>query len=461
MKTKNKLSLLPAVDSVLQTDTINALITVHGHTKTVDAIRSVIEKYRQELKSKKSKASPVSAEVVADEVKSVLSTQDKPLLKKAINATGIILHTGLGRAVMPDEAREALCSVTGFCNLQTDLESGKRAQREDNIVDIVCQLTGAEDVALVNNNAGATMLVLSALAKGKEVVVSRGEMIEIGGSFRLPDIMAESGALLKEIGTTNKTHAADYEKAIGANTAMLLKAHKSNYDIVGFTKDVGINEIAAIGRKHKVLVVDDLGCGALIPMENFGMDHEVTVSESIKAGSDIVLFSTDKLIGGPQGGLIVGKKDLVAKIRKHPLYRVLRVCKLTLAALEATLKLFKSPELLTSRHPIYRMIGKKEDIIKAQADSVAASIKKERSKWKVSVSKEVAYLGGGSLPSATLPTYAVVIEAEKLSAQDLALKLRSANVPVIPRISDDKVFLDMRTVDETEIKDILNAVKEI
>lgn len=465
MKTKKKpgsLRNLPSVDSILKSVRAVSLIENHGRPQVVSAVRKIIGDLRAAMmKDPDGAGARVSPDGILDNTASLLAQKTRPLLGKAVNATGVILHTGLGRAVMPDEARVALSDVTGFCNLQTDLESGKRSRRENNILDLVRELTGAEDAVLVNNNAGATMLALKTLAAGKEVVVSRGELIEIGGSFRLPDIMKESGAILKEVGTTNKTHAADYEKAIGPDTAMLLKAHKSNYSIIGFSADVDIKTIAAIGKKKKKLVVDDLGCGALVNLEQFGLPHEVTVRESLAAGADLVLFSTDKLIGGPQGGLIVGKAKLIEKIRKHPLYRILRVCKLTLAALEASLKLFLAPELLAKRHPLYRLIAKSEAEIEKQANDLAAKITGTRPDWKVSVERAVSFIGGGALPGAELPSRAVKITAPALSANELALNLRRATVPVVARIAGNAVHLDMRTVSPDEIVFVVDAITGI
>ena len=301
------------------------------------------------------------------------------------------------------------------------------------------------------------MLVLRALAQGKEVIISRGELIEIGGSFRLPLIMAESGAVMREIGATNKTHARDYEDAVGPDTGLLLKAHKSNYTIEGFTKEVGIAEIAEIGKRHGLPVVDDLGCGALVPLEDYGLEHEMTMRESLEAGADVVLSSTDKLIGGPQGGLIVGSADLLKRIRSHPLYRVLRVCKMTLSALEATLKLFVSPELLSTTHPVYVMLAKTPKDMKALAKKVAAKVSKKQPDWDVSVVEEKSHLGGGSLPGSELPSFAVRIVDPNASADRLARRLRAAPVPVVAHIREDAVLLNMRTVFDGDVGDLVAA----
>jgi L-seryl-tRNA(Ser) seleniumtransferase len=356
---------------------------------------------------------------------------------------------------------DALAAAAGYCNLQMDLETGDRSHREEAIRELVTELTGAQDCVLVNNNAGATLLVLRALAKGREVVISRGELIEIGGEFRLPDVMAESGAILREVGATNKTHLRDYAKAVGPDTGLIMKAHKSNYAIVGFTHDVGIGEIAAVGHRRKIPVVDDLGCGALVPLERFGMEHEMTVRESLDAGADVVLFSTDKLIGGPQGGLIVGRKDLIGRIRSCPLYRTLRVCKLTLAALETTLRLFRSVDTLGKTHPVYRMISRPGAELEAQARKLEGDIAMLQPAWAVRVSAETSFLGGGALPTVELPSWAVALVAPGIPADALARALRLASVPVLARVKSKTVFLDMRTVFDGDLSDILEACRGI
>jgi L-seryl-tRNA(Ser) seleniumtransferase len=293
--------------------------------------------------------------------------------------------------------------------------------------------------------------VLRALASGREAIVSRGELIEIGGSFRLPDIMAESGAILREVGTTNKTHLRDYQRAIGPATALLLKVHKSNYDIVGFTREVTIGELATLGQGAGVPVVDDLGCGAMVALETYGLGHEMTLRESLAAGADLVLSSTDKLIGGPQGGLIVGRRALIDRLRAHPLYRALRVCKLTYAALDATLRLFQSPELLTQTHPLYAMLARTPEELAAQARALAAALAARLPAWTIDVVAHEAFLGGGSLPGQRLPSQAVRIQAPGLPAAALARRLREAPRPVVARLHRDAVLLDMRTVVPDEL----------
>jgi L-seryl-tRNA(Ser) seleniumtransferase len=459
---QNTLRAIPSVDAVLTQPAAIPLTDHHGRDVVANAIRTAIDALRAALLAGDTlPADALSEAAIIEAATRSLSADQQPRLKRVVNATGIVLHTGLGRAVMPSTVSESIATLTGCCNIQMDLESGDRVKREHCIRDLVCELTGAEDALLVNNNAAATLLVLKALAEDKEVVVSRGELIEIGGSFRLPDIMSQSGAKLREVGATNKTHARDYATAICPETALLLKVHKSNYEIVGFSREVGIAEIAEIGREHQIPVVDDLGCGALVDLEHFGLAHEMTVAESLQAGADLALFSTDKLIGGPQGGLIVGRADLLDRIRKHPLYRAFRVGKMTLAALEATLRVFQAPELLPRKHPVYGMLAKPLEQIKTQAQEAAERLAEGHPQWTIALEATSARLGGGALPGSELPSFAVQIMAPTLSAEALALQLRQAEVPIIPRIRKTALLLDMRTVNGAEVDDVVTACNNI
>lgn len=449
---------LPKVDVVINSPSAKGLMEKHGGSAVTNAVRSVIADLREELLKGNSR-SDLDPESVISRTRALLEQRARPALRRIINATGIILHTGLGRAVIPPSAIEAMCEVAGYCNVQTDLETGERARREANVLQIVQRLTGAETALVVNNNAGATLLVLRALAQDREVVISRGELIEIGGSFRLPDIMTQSGAIMREVGTTNRTRPSDYESAIGPNTALLMKASKSNYEIVGFAEETGIEQLAAIGRSSGIPVADDLGCGAIVNLDCFGAPPERTMRDSLDAGADIALSSTDKLIGGPQGGLIVGKKSLLDQIRRHPLYRTLRVDKLTLAGLEATLKLFENPETLAATHPLYAMIAKPKAKMTEQAERLAAGIAAARPSWNISAVEEKSYVGGGSLPGSELPAAAVRIRSKSESPEQIALFFRRSCPPVIPYVRDDAVFLNMRTVTREESGEILHAAR--
>ena len=458
----NAIRQLPSVDTVLRTPAARAMLEEFGHEEASAAIRAIVAGHRDALLKGAAAGGPdCSPDSVAAAARQYLLARKQPVLRRVINATGIILHTGLGRAWMPECARQALAGVTGYCNLQQDLTTGRREHREDCLRQLVRDITGAEDLLVVNNNAAATLLMLAALARGREVAISRGELLEIGGSFRLPDIMQESGALLREVGTTNKTHLRDYENAITPQTGLLLKVHKSNYNIVGFTHEVGIGAIAGVGRARGVPVADDLGCGALVGLEAFGLPHEGTVQESLAAGADLALFSTDKLIGGPQGGMIVGRGELIARIRSHPLYRAFRVCKLTLAALEATLRLFKNPDRLVRTHPLYAMIGKTHQEMEAQAVSLAQAIQARHTDWMVDVLPEQSFLGGGALPDEAMPSFAVGLRSSAIAAGELALRLRMAAIPVVGRVHDDRLLLDMRTVSLAEHDDLLASMESL
>ncbi|MBN1669977.1 MAG: L-seryl-tRNA(Sec) selenium transferase [Kiritimatiellae bacterium] len=460
-KAKELARALPAVDALLQRADVGALVQAHGRAATVAAIRGALNELRQALVTGGAHDESVCRpESIVARVEQRLARADVPLIRRCINAAGIILHTGLGRAVMPQAARDALAGVTGACNVQMDLATGGRIRREFCVRDLVRDLTGAEEVLVVNNNVGATFLLLRVMARGREVIVSRGELIEIGGSFRLPDVMRESGVVLREVGTTNKTHLRDYEAAIGPETALILKVHKSNYRIVGFTQEVGIRELVELGRARGVPVVDDLGCGALVDLEAFGVEHECTVRESLEAGSDIVLFSTDKLIGGPQGGMLVGRKELLDRLRADPFYRALRVDKMMLGALEATLRLFRRPDRLAATHPTYMMLSKTYEAMVAQAETLAKRLSARRPSWQITVVEDVSYLGGGSLPGMALRTAAVRITASGVASHEIARQLRLAPTPVIPRLRDDAVLLDMRTVFPDELDEIVAAVPE-
>jgi L-seryl-tRNA(Ser) seleniumtransferase len=458
-KAKKTARDLPSVSALLEMPVATDMVVQHGRTAVVEAVRKVLADLRSEIVSGGSiETAACEASAILRKVDMAMQYAGRARLRRVVNASGIILHTGLGRAVMPYTVKETLPGLmTGCCNVQMDLKTGQRMRREDCVIDMVRELTGAEEALVVNNNAGATLLVLRALAEKKEVVVSRGEMIEIGGSFRLPDIMSESGAVLKEVGATNKTHARDYENAIGPQTGLLLKAHKSNYGIVGFTSEVGIGEIAEIGRRHGIPVVDDIGCGALVDLAQYGLEHEMTMRESLEAGADIVLSSTDKLIGGPQGGLIIGRKDLLDRVRSHPLYRALRVCKMTLAALEATLRVFREPEFLVERHPLYGMIGGSLADLETRAKDVARRISESRSDWIVAVTETSSKLGGGAAPLSEIPSFAVSINSSAQSASEIALEFRTAEPPVIARVKEDTVLLDMRTVSKEEVDDVVRA----
>jgi L-seryl-tRNA(Ser) seleniumtransferase len=387
-----------------------------------------------------------------------------PSLRSVVNATGVIIQTNLGRAPLSAAALQAMAEVgAGYSNLEYDLEAGERGSRAVHLAGLLCRLTGAEAALAVNNNAAAIVLTLSALAAGREVIISRGQAVEIGGGFRIPDVLRQSGATLVEVGTTNRTYGRDYAAAISERTALLMRVHTSNFKLTGFVHETPLAELAALAHERGLATLDDLGSGTLLPTAPYGLDAEPTVQESIAAGADLVTFSGDKLLGGPQAGLIVGRADLVAKLRQHPLARALRVDKTTLAGLEATLLSYVRGRA-TEEIPVWRMIAATPEIVRARAEQLAAAIEHDHAPgrgvgWRVSVVGCESAVGGGSLPGATLPSYAVAIEGTPSDA--LARALRHTTPPVIGRIAEQRLLLDVRTVlveQETALVEAVRAV---
>jgi len=392
----------------------------------------------------------------------LLRQATRPRLRHAINATGIILHTGLGRAVFPSTVVDSIQpELKGYATLAVDPESGERVERDELIEPILAELTGAEAATVVNNNAAATMLVLAALAAEKQVIVSRGQLIEIGGSFRLPEVMAQSRARMVEVGATNRTHLKDYAGAISPDTAALLRVHPSNYRIVGFTCEPTLAELAELAHRTGILLIDDLGAGALLDLELFGLPHEPTVRESLAAGADIVLFSGDKLIGASQSGIIVGRKDLIQRLRRHPLMRAMRVDKTCLLVLERTLHLFRDPARLRREHPTYRMIGASLETLHERARTLTQALAASAPRIKAALENSAACVGSGSLPTEAIPSLAVAIEVPGLGASELARRLRMDDACIFGRIEADRVWLDMRTVSDEQIPDITAALVRI
>ena len=378
--------------------------------------------------------------------------------RRAINATGIILHTGLGRAVLAKAALDQIANeLSGYSVLQLGVETGKRSRRDERIEWLLQQLTGCEAATVVNNNAAATALVLNTVGKGREVIVSRGQLVEIGGSFRLPDVMEAAGVRLVEVGTTNKTHARDYERAIGENTAALLRVHPSNYKVMGFSAEVPLKELVAIAHAHGLPLIDDVGAGALLDFGRFGFHDQERLEDSVRAGSDVVLSSADKLIGSSQGGIILGSAKWIAAIRKNPLARVVRVGKLTLAALEATLSLFLDEEVALREVPTLRMLARSLDDVGAQAERIAEAIRRAAPGTEVTVEDGASQMGSGSLPTEDIATKLVAISSPALDAEALAARLRLSSPPIFARIQKDRVLLDPRTLLDGEEELLVQA----
>jgi L-seryl-tRNA(Ser) seleniumtransferase len=390
-----------------------------------------------------------------------LAVAARPSLCRVINATGVIIHTNLGRSPLGESCLAQLLMVACHYNtLEYDLVRGARGSRQDHLEGLLKELTGAPGVLVVNNNAAAVLLTLNTLARGKEVIISRGQLVEIGGSFRMPEIMAASGAILREVGTTNKTHLKDFETAITSETAMLLKVHPSNYRIMGFTHEVSLVEMVALGRRYRVLVVEDLGSGCLVDLNKYGLENEPTVQETLKSGADLVLFSGDKLLGGPQAGLVLGNQDVVAALRQNPLTRALRPDKMTLAALEATLRLYLEEPQAVMGIPALHMLTRPLAELDHRARSLARKIKRRfGSRLRVEVVESEGRAGGGSLPQTPLPSRALALSVPSLSAQALEGRLRQASTPVIARVEHGLVLLDVRTLLPGD-QEILGAVLE-
>ncbi len=410
----------------------------------------------------------LSMDSVTKRVQRGLEKALEPSLKPLVNATGVVVHTNLGRSLLPEELFNSMFQIAvNYSNLEYDLEKGRRGSRYSHVEEILCELTGAESALVVNNNAAAVLITLETLAKGKEVVVSRGELVEIGGSFRIPDVMARSGAILKEVGATNRTHLADYERAIGENTALLMKVHQSNFAIVGFTLSVSMTELKALAKRHGLPVIEDLGSGNLIDLRPYGFIHEPTVRESLEAGADLVSFSGDKMLGGPQAGIIVGKKKLVEKIKKNPLNRAVRIDKLTLAALEGTLRIYRNPQDALSRIPTLKMLSMPLEETRQRAQGLLEAIRAKGLKAIETESCEtVSRVGGGALPLQDLKSTAVALEVNRGGHEKgsivaaLERELRKGDPPVIVRIEDDKILLDVRTIKDEQFPIVADCIQK-
>ena len=446
---------LPSIDELMNTAQAKQLCELHDREVVVNAARTVVDQIRSKIV--KGEKPP---EDIGTLIEAYLEKKFAPSLTNAVNAAGIILHTGLGRAMLPQAAVDAIQNaIQGYCTLAVDIETGQRGSRDSHVSDLLCELTGAEAATIVNNNAAATMLILNTLAKGKEVIVSRGQLVEIGGSFRMPDVMEASGAILKEVGTTNKTHLKDYAAAINENTGAILRVHQSNYRIVGFTEEPGIAELAKLAKEHDLPLIDDLGSGALIDLNRFRIEREPMVQDSIKAGADVVCFSGDKLIGGPQSGIIVGKAAVVEKIKKNQLMRALRVGKMTVAGMEATLKLFLDKSRLTREHPTYRMLSLSPADLEPRVKAVADKLSKIKA--EVGVVDGSSQVGSGSVPAETMPTKLLSVRPNKISADSLAKKLRRHNPPIFARLHQEAVLFDFRTIQPDEDVLVVKALKDI
>ena len=446
--TPSDLRKLPSVDEVMRTVVAEETVERFGRAAMVAAVREVLAKARAV------KADAGEAIEVAGAALTRLEAQAQSNLRPVFNLTGTVLHTNLGRALLAEAAIEAATiAMRNAVALEFDLGEGHRGDRDEVVRDLLCELTGAEDATVVNNNAAAVLLVLNTLAKGREAIVSRGELIEIGGAFRMPEIMSRAGAKLIEVGTTNRTHKKDYIGAIGPKTGLMLKVHTSNYRIEGFTKEVSARELAALAHDKKVPLVNDLGSGTLIDLTRFGLAHEPTVKEAVAEGADLVTFSGDKLLGGPQAGFIVGRKDLIARLKSNPMKRALRIDKVRLAALEATLKLYRDPDRLAERLPTMRLLARPKKDIQAAARRLLPAMATKLEGFDVEVADCVSQIGSGALPTEIIPSAGLAIRPRAAKRggrvlQALSIALRQLPVPVVGRIEDDALVLDFRCLED-------------
>jgi L-seryl-tRNA(Ser) seleniumtransferase len=446
---------IPSVDRLLNARTLQPLVAQHGRTRVTATLRLHLEGLRRAALAAGLQRADLAEEAIVAAAAAQLAAATRPSLRPVFNLSGTVLHTNLGRALLPDEAVRAVGSaLSAPVNLEFDLQSGRRGERDTLVEKPLCELSGAQAALVVNNNAAAVLLMLSVLAQRREVLVSRGELIEIGGAFRLPDIMRRAGAKLVEVGTTNRTHLADYQQALSPRSALLMKVHTSNYAISGFTSSVSLAELVKLGRTRGVAVAVDLGSGSLVDLRRWGLPYEPTVREAIAAGADLVSVSGDKLLGGPQAGLIVGRADLIAKLRKDPLKRALRVSKLTLAALEAVLELYRAPELLAERLPTLRLLTRPAAQMQTQAERLRPLLQRSLGDaYEVTDAPMLSQIGSGALPVEQLPSHGLAIRAVKArraSLTRLQAGLRALPRPVIGRMADKALWLDLRCLESAD-----------
>jgi len=465
-RTKELLLHLPKIDEMMLHLEKGERLAGVPRELVKEACRSVVEELRGRILADTGGGRELrlpTKEAAAERAAGIIEGFGAYHLRRVINATGVILHTNLGRAPLCREALERVVEVArGYSNLEYDLEKGERGLRYDHVRRLLCALTGAEDALVVNNNAAAVLLVLNSLAEGKEAIVSRGELIEIGGEFRVPEVMAKSGARMQEVGTTNRTRLADYERAIGPETGLILKVHTSNFRIVGFTEEAPLASLVELGKKHGLPVMDDMGSGCFIELDRYGLEREPTVRDSVATGVDAVTFSGDKLLGGPQAGIILGKRDTLERIRRNPLNRALRIDKLTLAALEATMVKYLRPDEALAGIRVLKALTEPLDGVRKRARRLAAVLRRSLPEGlSVALVDGVSMAGGGALPTREIPTVLVGVRAAALSAAALEERLRRGETPIIVRVADDRVLLDLRTIDAGEFPAIRDAVKGI
>ena len=457
------LKQLPKVDQLLEEPAIGGLIGPVPRVLVVRAVREVLEAHRSRILEGGDGPPPdLSRPGLVDEITRRASDLARPHFRRVVNATGVVIHTNLGRSLMAEEALAAIeTAARHYSNLEYDLAAGKRGSRYSHVEELLCDLTGAESALVVNNNAAAVLIALGTLAFGREVIVSRGELVEIGGSFRIPEVMARSGGILVEVGTTNKTHLRDYENAFNEQTALFLKVHQSNFRIVGFTADVELDDLVKLGRRLGVPVMEDLGSGCLVDFASYGLRHEPTVQQSVAAGADVVTFSGDKLLGGPQAGLILGRREIIDQIKRNPINRAMRIDKFTLAALEATLRLYLDKD--TVQHvPTVNMITANPIDLKKRATRLKRMLTKTCGKsFEIRLRDGFSQVGGGALPTQDMPTTLVTLKSATMSVNAIEVWLRERPIPIICRIEHDLVVFDVRTMNDEDLKIVTSAVAEL
>lgn len=460
MDKRELLSTLPKVDVLLSSDKILKLNGIPRNL-IVEAVRETLDYFRKNILS--GNITEYTIEEVQGKILKLIKEKNTSHLKRVINATGTVLHTNLGRAVLAKPAIEAVINASvSYNNLEFDLDKGERGSRYSHVEELLCKITGAEAAVVVNNNAAAVMLALSTLSRGREAIVSRGQLVEIGGSFRVPAVMEQSGAKLVEVGTTNRTHLYDYENAIGENTGVILKVHQSNYKILGFTEEVEIEELVQLGEKHNVPVIEDIGSGVFIDMSKYGLTYEPTVQNSIKRGINVVTFSGDKMLGGPQAGIIVGNKKYIDLMKKNQLTRALRIDKMTLAALEATLRLYLDEETAIKEIPALSMLTRDIELLRKNAMKLSKMLKARLGeRASIEIKKDFSQVGGGSMPLENMETYTVTLKPINKSLEVLEEELRHEETPIITRIYKDRMILDVRTIFNDEYSIIAEALERL
>jgi L-seryl-tRNA(Ser) seleniumtransferase len=463
---KTLLMGLPKIDEVMLSLEKRDVFARTTRNIVRSVCRSVVEELRQEILKTNKEAKDIrlpKAGQVADKVTEIIEGLHQCHLRKVVNATGVILHTNLGRAPLCTDALQRLAEIAGgYSNLEYDLKKGERGLRYGHVQKILCELSGAEDTLVVNNNAAAVLLSLNTLAEGREVIVSRGELVEIGGEFRIPEVMEKSGARLREVGTTNRTRITDYKRVIGPETGLILKVHTSNFKIVGFTEDTDLTSLVDLGKNHGIPVMYDLGSGCIIELDRYGLEKEPTVGDVLKTGVDVITFSGDKLLGGPQAGIILGKNDILQRIKKNPLNRALRIDKLTLAALEATMMQYLQPERAVGSLRVLKALTEPLTDVNKRAKKLLSLLRKEHLEGLLlSLKKGFSMSGGGSLPTKEIATMLLSVVSKHISPSSLEEHLRYLDIPIIARIAEDEVLFDLRTIEEEEFTYIRDGLKRI